>query len=612
MKTLNVFVTGICRYLIFFLIAAVVFAVWNGNMTAIEIKDIIVQVVCLVVMAVSSVRLLMNNKITIPLNPILLPAVLYGLLMFCGFLSTARNSINYSVFIPQIYGVITFFLFIFHFTRDDFRKVLPVCVFIAGIASLYGPIQYFNADPVNWIHKAERFKVISFFGHKNYFAIYLLLMIPFGVYCSFFSDKKPVLYTAILSTMAMVVALILSNSRGAVICFFISAFISSLFFILCEKKNERFSEKSLGIALAVPAIALVTFMILPQSMKDDFSRLKNGFSGRVSFYYAAAEIIAKYPYFGVGPGNFVIYYPLNEKHKTLTQDPNTVLNHVHNDFLEIWVEYGIFALLVYLGLVLFLGYRLLKQALGADTLNQRLLSLSLFCSVAGYLGYSTFTVATRYMSSTFFLWITFGLIYLQLQGSVKTKTVTVRNRAAHNAGLRVIGVVLIILVFGGLGKTAFADYLSDVYVHRASIRIIKSDFNGALELLEKAAALREKQVEAWYQRGYVHFNMNLFDRAIADYDQARKLAPNYVNIAFNTASCYYRKNDWVNAIKYAAISHEHFPDYTPNSVMLAFCYYYLRQPQTALMYCNKALKIDPGNRKIMDLRKELMALLQRS
>jgi tetratricopeptide (TPR) repeat protein len=110
----------------------------------------------------------------------------------------------------------------------------------------------------------------------------------------------------------------------------------------------------------------------------------------------------------------------------------------------------------------------------------------------------------------------------------------------------------------------------------------------------------------------VHFNMNLFDKAIDDYEQVQRLAPNYVNNAFNTASCYYRKGDWVNAIKYAAISHEHFPDYMPNTVMLAFCYYYIRQPNTALGYCKMVLQKNPGNQKIVDLKQNLESILQGS
>ncbi len=614
MEINNTVIKNICRYLILSLLAAVVFVVWNGNMTAIEIKDIVVQIVCLIVLGISAIRVLMKEKIIIPLNPLVLLVAVYGLLMFCAFLSTNRTSINYTVLIPQIFGIIIFFLVITYFNRNDIQKLTLLCVIVAGVASLYGILQYFDADPVNWIHLERRYKVISFFGHKNYFAIYLLLMIPLGLYLSFSTDKRPIRYAAIASTGIMAVALVLSNSRGALVCFFICGFISTLLFILLKKSQAAPSRKTLGIVFAVPIIIAFTVLLLPKPIKDDFAQLLTSreYLHRVSYYHAAGEIIGNNPFFGVGPGNFVISYPQNVKYKTWTEDPNRVLNHVHNDFLEIWVEYGIFALLAYLGIVLLLGYRLLKHLFSADNPHQKLLLICVFCSLAGYLCYSNITVAPRYMSSAFFLWVVVSIGYLQLKENFKTKSITIVNRLRGRTKFTGISVVLIVLVLGGLGKTALANYVSNVYVHKASVKTIKGDYKGALEYLEKAISLRKKEVEAYYQRGYVHFNMNLFDQAIDDYEQVQRLAPNYVNIAFNTASCYYRKHDWVNAIKYAAISHDHFPGYEANTVMLAFCYYYIRQPQVALEYCEKVLQINSDNQKILDLKKNLKEILQRS
>ena len=112
-------------------------------------------------------------------------------------------------------------------------------------------------------------------------------------------------------------------------------------------------------------------------------------------------------------------------------------------------------------------------------------------------------------------------------------------------------------------------------------------------MLNKAIALRPNSVEAFYQRGFVHFQKNAVDSALADYNQVYRLAPNYVNVAFNMASCYYRKRDWVNAIRMAELSHLSFPDYEPPLLMLANCYYYIRQPRKALFYCNRLIE-KPG------------------
>ncbi len=604
-----------CRSLILFLMVAVVFAVWNGNMTAIEIKNIIVQVICIIVMGITVMRLLLKEKYCLQLNPLLVAAGLYGLIMIGGYLGSNRSSLNYNNFVPQIFGLILFFLISVYFSKNDIRKICLLLVIIAGIASLYGIIQFLDMDPMHWVHKAERYKMISFFGHKNYFALYLLLMIPLGLYLLFTSSELTIKVPVIIASFSMFFALFLSTSRGAVAGLIFALILSASAYWLIKRNVIKSPKVFWGIIGAIPLLLLIVVCLLPGNVRQDFSRLASGeeMSVRTSFYKAATEIIAKKPYFGVGPGNFVVSYPRNEKHKTLTADPNQVLNHVHNDYLEIWVEYGIFALLLYVGILLLFFKISLAALTKTDDSTQQLLHIATSCSLVGYLFYSTFTVAGRYMSSAFFLWVVIGIGYVSFQSSLQnTKTITITNRLYGNSKLTGVAFVVILVLFGGLGKTAVASYVADVKVHRASLQTMKGDYQKALVYLEQALALNKKEVEAYYQRGYVNFNINLYEQAIDDYEQVQRLAPDYVNIAFNTASCYYRKNDWANAIKYAAISHAHFPGYEPNTVMLAFCHYYIQQPHIALNYCNLILNRNPNHEKILGLQNTLRQILQRS
>ena len=606
----------ICRSLIFFLIIAVVFAVWNGTMTAIEIKNIVVQLVCVIIMGLTVMRFLLKEKISIRLDPIYIMAGLYGLILIGGYLGSTRSSLNYNNFIPQIYGLIIFFLISIYFTKEDIPNICFLLVITACIASLYGIIQFFCIDPVNWVNVDKPFNVISFFGHKNYFGLYLLLMLPLGIYLTFSSSSYTIKLVSALSSITMFFALIFSTSRGAIFSAIFVYSFSILSFWLIRRKKIQFKKILFSSGIVISFLIFLFIFIIPKESKDHFYDLANTNSNsplsiRMSYYKSASEIILKKPYFGVGPGNFVISYPLNKKYKTLTHDPNLTLNHVHNDYLEIWVEYGIFALLLYLGILILFIKNNIAAFLKTGSLSQQLLHLTTASAVVGYLFYSTFTVAGRYMSSVFFLWIVLGIGYMGLRKKMgNVRPMTVKNKLYGESWATFVAGAVIVAIFGMMSKTAFCNYAADVWVHKASMYSLKNDYNRALICLDQAIALNNKVVDAFYQRGYVYYHLNKYDEAIESYKQVQRLAPNYVNIAFNMASCYYRRNDWVNAIKYASISYNHFPLYEPNIVMLAFCYYYIQRQLKALEYCNTILKHNPENHKIKNLTKKLNIIVQ--
>ncbi|MGD9200913.1 MAG: hypothetical protein PVI26_05075 [Chitinispirillia bacterium] len=158
-------------------------------MTAIEIKNIIVQLFCIIITGLTVMRFLLKEKISIRFDPIYIMAALYGLILIGGYLGSTRSSLNYNNFIPQIYGLVIFFLISIYFKKVDIPDICFFMVIIAFIASIYGILQFFSIDLLNWINVDKPFNVISFFGHKNYFALYLLLMFPLGIYLSYSSSS---------------------------------------------------------------------------------------------------------------------------------------------------------------------------------------------------------------------------------------------------------------------------------------------------------------------------------------------------------------------------------------------------------------------------------------
>lgn len=601
-----------CQNLIQFLILAVALLIWHGNITAIEIKDFVVQIICLLILLISILRLLFLERIVIHKNPVILLSFLYITLMVVAYFFTNRVSLNTKALIPQVYGVLIFIFVTHYFQKHEVKLIIFFSVVAATLAAIYGVIQYFYFDPLDWAIPGffQRGLMVSFFGHKNYFAIYLLLMAPLGIFLIISSEHKIPFFMATLSTGVMILALALSRSRGALVSFLLTAFFGLVLYVF-KRRGRIF--KITWTTITFWSIAVLFFLMivfLPKNIRQDFKGITQQSTIRLDYYKAALEVIGRNPFQGVGPGNFVISYPLNKKYKVLSDDPNQVLNHVHNDFLEIWAEYGTLTFLTYLSIIALFAITWSRRFRETNDVKQQLQLIFILCSINGYLFYSLFTVAGRYMSSTFYFWLVMAIGYLCLQTSSETgRYLALSNNLRRYNKTIYVAVACVILLFGIAIKTVVTSYVSDTYIKKAVMLTKQNKYDAALYYLSRAVYFRPKTAEAYYQRGFIYFAKNMIDNSIQEYTRVHDMAPNYINVNFNLASCYYRKRDWPNVIRWAANSQLLYPDYIPAVMMLANTYYYIRQPQRALYYCNLILEKEPGHRKAQRLKKRLGEVL---
>jgi len=502
----------ICRFLILLLAFSTALLIWNGNTTGIEIKDFVVQIIILGMLAITAVRWLYEDELRIPMSPQILLTLVYGAFLISVYLLTYRSILNTKAFLPQLYGLITFILVIHYFDKNDIRKLIYCCISPAAIASVYGILQYLHLDPINWTIPVERQFVASFFGHKNYFAMFLLLMIPLTVFSAYIAGKSVLGVVVGLLAGLMIVALVVSYSRGALISLIISSFMVTIFWFSI-KKRSKWKWKRIPIflssALAVIIIFLILFaLIIPKNIQADFIDLvKNRrYIDRIQYYKAATEIISKYPVFGIGPGNFVTSYPLNKKHKVPPRSPDEVLHHVHNSLLEIWLEYGLFALVVYLGILAAFFRKWFERIMTPDHPSDRSMLLFVFLALIAYLTYSLFTVAAQYMSSIFYFWLVLGIGYIGIQSDQNTNgTIRLTNRLKDHQKLIVLVIVAIGVIFSISIKTVINNFQSDIFLKKALTYASRGRLDNSLKYYDKAIRLRPESVDPYYQRGYVNF-----------------------------------------------------------------------------------------------------------
>lgn len=187
----------------------------------------------------------------------------------------------------------------------------------------------------------------STFPHPNALAGFMLvsLILLFGVEPK---NRRDIIAKKIAVVLA-VVSVLVSISHSA----WLTAFIVSIFYFLIYKYPQLRK-----LVIFVPLILIISsILLLPLSRK--FLTSKTGYpeevEKRLVLTESAGRIIAAYPLFGVGLGNFVVRLP----EFSVRPAVSWWLQPVHNIFLLIFTETGVLGLLAFSYLV----FKVLKKLL---------------------------------------------------------------------------------------------------------------------------------------------------------------------------------------------------------------------------------------------------------
>ena len=92
---------------------------------------------------------------------------------------------------------------------------------------------------------------------------------------------------------------------------------------------------------------------------------------------------------------------------------------------------------------------------------------------------------------------------------------------------------------------------SRVYVQEGEKLLLRySEYKKAEETLTTAIKYDKNNFEAYYYRGCARVNAMKYDEAIADFEKAVELKPDYADAYFNLGRTYYMKHDEDKACEY--------------------------------------------------------------
>jgi O-antigen ligase len=223
--------------------------------------------------------------------------------------------------------------------RRDLTNLVWFLILLCFSVSLLGIVQHFTSDA-----KIYGFRTLTAGGdpfgpfvNRNHFAGFVELTLPAGLALLIFRGlRRDLIPLTGLLTILPVGAMILSGSRGGIVSF---AFEIAVLALLARSRKAPEGPRLMALAIVgCAALALVAWLGAGRAI-ERFSTLHPGdvpLSRRAGMARGAAHIFFDHPIKGAGLGSLVAVYP---RYETLYD--GYLVDHVHNDYMELLAEMGI-------------------------------------------------------------------------------------------------------------------------------------------------------------------------------------------------------------------------------------------------------------------------------
>lgn len=389
--------------------------------------------------------------------------------------------------------------------------------------------------------------VCSTFGNPTYLAGYYALVVPFfaGLLLARREKRKPVWVLSGL-LVAMLFALATTTSKGGLLG--LLGGLGTLLVLVSFTGVSWLSpawvriSRWLGagvLAAGAAALALVFVLVSPsvEGFKEELSSVRN----RAIVYAATVDLIQDHPLFGVGPGSFAIEFPTYLEGKMAEEfgwnesPEEKVLDHAHNEFLEVLAELGTVGFLLF-ATALISGFAWMFKALRQEgPAGPRMVLAGIFAGLIGMLWESLASVSLRWIPASWMYWAMFGAglgLATRLHGA---PTPPFRPTLGKSAWPLAAAAGIVLLLSPPTVRLLTADW----HFVNGKVAVAQKQASAEKELI-RATELDPNHAQAHYLLAGQYFTAEDFESSIDRFLRVREIRGDVVVLAENLATAYFK------------------------------------------------------------------------
>ena len=255
-------------------------------------------------------------------------------------------------------AVLGAFFYARHFMKpQEIKRALLLMLLSSFFVALYAFMQALNMDLSGWLTNFSG-RAFSSLGNPDFLGGFLVIVIPAALYLSRGMGREKI-STALFSFL--IITLLLSQTRSSIAAFAASFVIIIFMFPGYFKKNYVF--------LIIGTAAVVVLILLTGSGAALISRFSAAASsanpdlqGRFDMWQTGLNMFVQNSLVGTGAGSVKNVYCAYA-----AAGPYLETDHLHNDFIEVAAESGVFVWAAFMTFMGSLLYQLIKRK---DTLSK--------------------------------------------------------------------------------------------------------------------------------------------------------------------------------------------------------------------------------------------------
>ncbi|MEO1628659.1 MAG: O-antigen ligase family protein [Bacteroidota bacterium] len=459
------------------------------------------------------------------------------------------------------------------------------------------------------------YKIIGNSGHKNLAASFLFLLLGFNLY--FISlDRKIKAWHYWLLGLQLILIILLRSRAVYIAIAASSAYGLGKYFLVNAQSRKLLYRQVLPFAALVAVIGGL-FIANSEAGKDylpyfnpaTYQKSASG-SERLFVWYKTFELIGERPLQGYGSGNWKLFFPSNNIAGGFRlQEQDLIFTRVHNDYLEIGAEVGIFGLLLFVG-IFGLAFWALRHAGQTAAEDSKLSIYILSAIILGYCVVSFFDFPKERIEHQVMLALTLAL------AAIHGKDFFQKGRFHRvwkgQSKMIVIGLLLASLAINL--PIGYYRYQGDVHSKKVIIAMAVKDNK----------MLRESSVAGnsiwynlnsmvipfkWYEGLSYYFEEN-FQEARKHLAEAYRLNPYNFNVLNNYASTLVQVGAYEESIPIYQAALQINPKFDEGLFNMAVAYYHLGRLQESLD-CIERTQTNPEKKELF-LNQVRSAMSQRT
>ncbi len=446
-------------------------------------------------------------------------------------------------------------------TERQVDLLIAAIAFTTAIVSVYGLFQRAGYDFIPW--NITTGQILSMLGHPNFFAGYLVLVIPL-LMTAFLAYPSWIKRTLLAATLVMAtLCLLFTYSRGAFLGILPALIVLGLL-LLFHLTAYLLKNKHRLIALALlMLIPLTVTVALDKQLVERASsavELETDVTVsnqvRLVIWRGTLAMFQAKPIFGWGLGTFQIYFPQFRASDYSRKGVSHNTQHAHSEYLEVAAELGIIGLGVFLSVIVLYFARVHRALRTLEEAKPKLLLIGSSSGILANLLHNLVSVNLRWTVPAVTFWFVFGLtMVLADWPSLKHPPVSQRYQTLDkeqrsslfieefysgfaNKLTKTTLYFLLCLITLLLSAMILTSFISDLYSGLAQIHLQRGKEAMAAHRAKQACYWNPYNLKAYYTLAYAYSRQGYVEDAVRIYQRLGELAPDYAQIHHNLASAY--------------------------------------------------------------------------